>query len=1013
MGDSAVFQSFEAAVSNHAIMSCQDRLICTYPGPSVQVPLDVTTDPDFQYNLSVLLEQMDTTDIDEAQVKTKKGGAHHQETREPPSPAYITEFLTALLLGFGTPHESLQFTKRIRDEVNIEASKLPWRRSPFWLVMRVFLQLRLYAPDQSFHHLEFKCFMLHVLTSLLERVLKAGFESEAMLWLMKKLARRSFKLGHYPESSKVAHRAKLAADSAKAELDRRWLEIQKASVRKIVWNPDSLDLEADTRLKLANSLPYIQSRMSYLPKVATPTAVLPPSIRRLNVFVDIPNNFLAQHKSSATLQRRIALLDFEEWTEKHMEEWRQARESTALLCEKGCEELRDAIELYASVACGEYDGDPEHISIMALTISSLWETLDRLTTSLFPILEEYSPEIPIDVFRALVLPTRGQMERLHRFESYLRSRHEAAQRHPTPSIFSSEVSHRSFSVRTYNGSQSMQDARQRIEEEAGRCRRHALEELSNAKETYAEISKRRDEEHPSCECYWTGGRRSWKVFCERCKLGERMQKVTVSKFEWPLPSGSPHVEAALFELMIPSAFRDWRDVTYEVITKHLSSPKGHQRSSKQYSFESYSVLKSEMRPVGSITWSSTAKPINSSHYGGASSVQVTPSTEASAVCFPHALHYGLYYQSNPLVFPSEDAMREKCTPHLPSGCYKVLQQWVSNVTHTQNEVIARQSKCHMDLDIHEFVAFGSLRAGELLQWMNIYRELGETNLTLSNHEVHILLSHASSQCGTTGDHYLRQAHAELESSYFCVELLSAIATRLSAIADNWHERYSLLTLCHLVRRVLSVSGLAFHRVRVTCVQLLQQIIRISLSWIHSLKADAKTAANPTAIQDRLLHVALIGRLTFDVDLVFLKELLFDDNSVEHLVLFHACIHEYSASTTERNAAQSLKPLMLRNDRLSAKLASRLFRLVAQDLFILSNGVRKLWPTLRPLAIWQRNVSSPDWTECNQFDGGRMRVTHFNTMTGELLVDGAPVGRLPTQISRHASYQRLFEKVSKE
>jgi hypothetical protein len=723
----------------------------------------------------------------------------------------------------------------------------------------------------------------------------------------------------------------------------------------------------------------------------------------------LPTEFLRKHKSLSTLQGRTALFDFEDWVEKHLNGWRVEKEGMELR-EEGCRELRDAIKLYCSIASPEYNGDPEHMSVMVLTICSLWESLDQLAVSLFPILAEYSPLIPATLFRALVLPTRNQMERLHLFESYLLRRHKVAQKCSNPSIFSSVVNSRSFSVRTFATSDSMQQSRRHIEAEASRWREAALLKLSQAKTKYADLAKRQPYK---CTCYWDGnGRYRWEVKCERCRIGVEMDDIKVSKFEWPLPERSIDIEAAIFELKIPASFRDWRDTTYEMVIRHLCSNRAEEKSATLFSFNDYTILQGESLPCGRMTWSSIAKPINSSHYGGPKSVQVTSLTQARDVCFPHASRYELFHESRPLSFPDGDSLRSKCTPTLPSGRYISLQQWVRDVVHTQNEVIARQSICHMDLDVHEFISFGSLRAGEAIQWMNIYRELIETNLTLSTHEVHILLSHAASQCGTSNDLHIRHAHMELESSTFCSDILEAISARLGAIADNWHEQYSLLTLAYLVRRVLSISGLAFLEIRTKCLQLLQKAMHIVLSWIQSLKVDAKTVTNPPAIQERLRHLALIGRLTFEVDPIFLDNLLLDSINMECLIVFHAVILEYSTTATKANTAQSVRMLTLRNDRLSAKLADRLGLLLVMDPSILSKGVKTLWPGLQASAPWTRQLLTPDWMECIQRKGERKIIVHFNTMTGELLVDCMPLGRLPRQICQDASYQRLFGEVKK-
>ncbi len=68
----------------------------------------------------------------------------------------------------------------------------------------------------------------------------------------------------------------------KAELSSRWLRIQKASVRKLTGIRIVLDFEAETRLTLSNSLPYIKSRLAYIPMTSNKKVELPTQPRRIH-----------------------------------------------------------------------------------------------------------------------------------------------------------------------------------------------------------------------------------------------------------------------------------------------------------------------------------------------------------------------------------------------------------------------------------------------------------------------------------------------------------------------------------------------------------------------------------------------------------------------------------------------------------------------------------------------------------------------------------------------------------
>lgn len=68
--------------------------------------------------------------------------------------------------------------------------------------------------------------------------------------------------------------------------------------------------------------------------------------------------------------------------------------------------------------------------------------------------------------------------------------------------------------------------------------------------------------------------------------------------------------------------------------------------------------------------------------------------------------------------------------------YKALQWTITGTTHTQNEVLARQSECSHELSLVEFKNFGSLRAdGHRLQWRKLYAMIEAEALSFENASV--------------------------------------------------------------------------------------------------------------------------------------------------------------------------------------------------------------------------------------------------------------------------------------
>jgi hypothetical protein len=144
-----------------------------------------------------------------------------------------------------------------------------------------------------------------------------------------------------------------------------------------------------------------------------------------------------------------------------------------------------------------------------------------------------------------------------------------------------------------------------------------------------------------------------------------------------------------------------------------------------------------------------------------------------------------------------------CTFLLPKGPYYDLQRYLAGTSHTSNKVIANQADCHKDITIHEFIAFGALRSGLLLQWMNILRELRARTLNFRCEEVHLLLAQAISQVGPCLSDEGLLWHEELNSTPFLSALLGELEALMASVEENWLEGITISSIIMIMCRVLS------------------------------------------------------------------------------------------------------------------------------------------------------------------------------------------------------------------
>jgi hypothetical protein len=145
----------------------------------------------------------------------------------------------------------------------------------------------------------------------------------------------------------------------------------------------------------------------------------------------------------------LLLGDFENWVEDSLDGWiqtnvnhkassKEASSKEVSSKEAFCREIGDLIEKYTKIGGSVYMGSPENQTIMWLTVIERWVALDKLNLSIYPLMKEYSPELPLDFLEPLLLSKKSQMDRLFKIEEYLKSRHTSMDR-SNPRILSGEA----------------------------------------------------------------------------------------------------------------------------------------------------------------------------------------------------------------------------------------------------------------------------------------------------------------------------------------------------------------------------------------------------------------------------------------------------------------------------------------------------------------------------------------------------------------------------------------------
>ncbi|KAG1873801.1 hypothetical protein F4604DRAFT_1765091 [Suillus subluteus] len=983
-----IFESFEVSPPASAIMQAKGKLLCSYPGPAIAVPNSVVDNPTFPPELVNFLSHMSSDGLDPS---VPKGETAH--------PRYITQLLTDILCAFGEPADIPRIRKRICDDALQSNPMPPWRRSSIWLVIRVVLQTSL--ERTSLGRNSYKAFMASLMTDLVSKALEGDMSSDLLYSMSIKISRRLVKLQAEDEFLAIAmHKA---TEDIKDRLELRWKNVQVAQADSPHWDASKVHIIRDTRLSLTESKKYISS-------ILHPTHVqrnvqdFEPHHRPRGTIDDFLGPDANFFESAYAEDPFVALSDFECTIERDIDGWvNRVMNLDAAHIDAACMAIQARAKSYSTRAQSFYSGNPENISIMLLTLFELWVALDKLVVESIPLLMEYSPEVPVAIFDHLLLQKAAAIERLRVLQQYVAGRHT----HNALSVFSDGADMSTFAVRYYNQSEELQSCKQRIEDDANAERKKRIADLRGKSDRYRCFTKEID----ALTCDYYTNWRGWSQHdrdCRRCEKQKERDNLSVEVHEWPLPDSVYDAAVVVFELSAPIAFKMWRSFTfyflYDICTP--TSPQ-IQHAGQYIQLACYGPLSRHHaeHPGQRITLASmTALP--------RTSPKSLPCTESDIfINTINQLYFRLYDMTCDVWASSsfrQADISDICTHVLPKGPYHGLQYYLSGTQHTSNEVLANQATCHAELTLHEFIAFGSLRSGSLLQWINILRELRARTLTFRDPAVHLLLLQASLEVGELSADGSRAWHNELKSSEFGHALIDELQSLKVSVEANWLEGTTMSTISVLVSRLLS-SAEDFSVIQRSC-KLLQAVRNTTFRWVQELsKADAPDEKSTRERQVRVRDMAATCLSTYDVGPDNIAALLQSPQDLEILV--------YCSVTVMDNVPPDLHSLPIiprllleRNRRLSHFLETYFRRHVEDDQEGLDRAMERLWPAYQRHTPWEV-LESPNsrWLRCETapFDDSSRQTVHLDMLTARLLVDGKPLTRLPDCFLRHPSYITLF------
>lgn len=1002
IGYSVLFTSFEASPTSEAVTGTTGKLLVSYPGPAVAVPWEKVIDPTFLTQLADFVEKMKRDVLGVAAGKGSKAGEVLQEERESTHPRFVSEMLTGILRAVGQEVEVERFMKRVGDEVLWDNAKIPWRRSPLWLVVRV--SLRMVLGEE-----EYKYFMIFLLARVLDLATRRGVEGDRLFIMNAKVARRVYKLRDRMPGF-VLDEARVVGDRAYARIEEGWLKAQ-SRVKRLNWELWSgYNFFKDANITMLGSREYVIGLKDVKCEKPERESFVPSEVKRVDTTaMEMPS--MSQVKEAGE-RKDIMLADFEAWVMRNLDTWLLFNIDHS----DACNDLGERMEDYMGTAKQVYHGNPERNSIMILTIMEMWVALDRMAVKSCPILSEYSPEFNESFLAALLLPQAQQRSRLSRIETHIKARRSSALPNSV-SVFSKDITDATFSVRYFNNSHALNLLQYQILGAADKARLAKIAELEQKEKEYDQLQaiiRTR-----SCD-YFTHWREGWMRHdrkCKKCAMVKQANNMKIEVHEWPLPEDTLTRAAVVFELQCPVPFAVWREVTFRILTDLCSAT--HTSPSDQKSYETiatYSGLRSHFNPDlltrhSKLNYTSSTKSFLSSHYRYAR----FPATVGD-ICVKNALRFALY-DTNTRTWTShrvpEVDIRHLCTFRLPDGPYKKLQYTLKGTSHTANQVLSRQYECPPELQLHEYIAFGLLRSGRRLQWLNMLRELRSRTFTFSAEAVSMLYLQAAWQVGPPGSSEgERECHVEPGENEFGRQMIREMSAILKGIEANWQEVVAAQTMIVLAGQIL--AGTRTGAVEEEAVEFLRGVRRVCLAWTREL-AGKLPECRPEGVREfqlRVVQMAATCRMTFDVEECYLQDVLCTDEDVAVLVECATVIHD-NAPAIMSALPMGVKALLERDRRMAYAVEGHLRDLVTGSSWGI--GLKPIWSAYEQGECWTAMEGHNErwvYTYTKGSEKSESQKVHYNLISGELLVEGLPLGRMPVGYTSHTTYQELFGEVGK-
>ncbi|OHE94857.1 hypothetical protein CORC01_09875 [Colletotrichum orchidophilum] len=1013
--DSVVFEAFEASAKNENVLATKSALLWNFPGIAVAIPYTTFADDHFQSSLATFIEQASLETVKDFAAHAFKAGTTVFEYRNTGDPSIITSLLMAILEENGRRIAPVLLRKRVHDDVCWDHAKKPWRRLPYYLVLRVSIERQLclsLKPEQG--RLEYKFFICILLLAFLSAAINFHAATENIHFLRKKICRRLVKLELDKSRSQdlaTTSRYDFLFDSLNpsfkatigncSDLLQRAINQTRKNQTKHIPDLPRKAADADMRLTLKVSYGYLKNVIS--------SNRAPRAIKRYREIINEGPAEAAKDHLNRYAQR------YHKLTETEIE----LRVSTKDTCSQVSRQIFD----YVNAALPLYAGNAGQKSQMLLTVMELWMKMDSIACDAFPLLMDFHPMFEPQMLDVLLLPQLSDMRRLNILQNLLSARIRKVR--PSHRNIFEDPAPGCFAERYYTESSDGPDLRELhrdIIKVADDMRDHKKKEWKRKSSEYDNLISRIDTS--ACTYLFDEhnllGRENHDPNCARCFMMQKAQSMRISIFEAPLPSDPVITRAVIFELACPREFAVYRDTTWWLL-RQLATHFDGKDIQPRCLLRDYLQLK----PFGRLSrhklgLASTTKPFHVTHY---TAVPFPVEWEGGryGVCRPNALKLG-YFDESTSTWPSRQRFQPSFNHHvalvLPknspwSELMETKASALSGPGPSSYEVVASQSSCPAGINNHEYLAMQTLMTGKAQRWIVLLTELASTNLNFSSEATMLLVTHLILQSGPQGKRgdVLRTTHNIFRNKSFCDRLLEQVQMRLESVQANWRETYQMDTLITFLLRIHALTAATSpeqHKTHSTIIR----ARGICITWVKMLRYEASRESDvdkARRCQQYALWAAILCKRTY----------IIHDSRFENFDRFllqtyiECCITVQDHLVVDVGALpQVLQHAVVSDMKLSYRLSSTVRKSVMSSPDFFRIAIMMVWPEAdgHPRTISSLQLEK-EWVTCEirGHDGWdeRIQKVRYNTCTGLLLVDNHPLGKLPKPPEHEKTLTELF------